>query len=322
MTVPHSGRVVGSIAASDLQSRMDSRQVIRDLADGFTIETTPGAAVKIAHYRDYLRAGTRVFVTFLPGSDFNDSIKTCIRLAAEDLAPVPHIAVRSIPSLAYLRTSMQRLVDEAGVNEVLVIAGGTDRPLGPWSDSMQLLETGLLDEFSIGHIGLAGHPEGSPDIPAAALGDALRRKNEYARQAQAQVHLVTQFCFEAAPVMKWEQQLRQQGNRLPIRIGIPGLATLKALLGHAKACGVGPSLRFLTRQARAIHRLLQVSAPDVLMTELARARASDQECLIQGIHVYPLGGLRRSAQWFYAAADGDINLNPSGNGFSAATEID
>ncbi len=302
-------------------TELQSIAAIRSLVQGFTVETTPGAAAKIARYRDYLRAGTRTFVTFLPGSDFNASIATCIRLAGEGLAPIPHIAARSTRSLAQLRDGLKRLVDEAGVDEVLLIAGGVAQPVGPYASSRELLETGLLDEFPIRRIGLAAHPEGSPDISDELLDEALRYKNEYARQSRAEVYLVTQFCFEAAPIMQWEQRTRKMGNRLKIQLGIPGLATLKALLGHAKACGIGPSLRFLTRQARHVYRLLQVSAPDVLLAQLAANREHDPDSLIEGIHVYPLGGLRRSAEWFYAIIDDGIVLDPQKGGFSlAATE--
>ena len=66
---------------------------------------------------------------------------------------------------------------------------------------------------------------------------------------------------EADPVIAWDKRIQAEGNRLPVYIGLPGLATLKALIGHARACGIGPSMRFLTRQARNVTKLLAVSAP-------------------------------------------------------------
>ena len=300
-------------------SDAQSIAAVRSLVQGFTIETTPRTAAKIKRYRDYLHAGTRVFVTFLPGSDFNDSIATCIRLAGEGLVPVPHIAVRSIPSLVYLREGLQRLVDQAGIDEVLVIAGGVAQPLGKYASSQELLETGLLDEFPIHRIGLAAHPEGSPDISKVLLDEALQYKNEYASQSRAEVYLMTQSCFEAAPIIEWERRIRQTGNYLKIRIGIPGLATVQSLLAHAKACGIGPSMRFLTRQARQVYHLLQVSTPDVLLDQLATSRVHDIDSLIEGIHVYPLGGLPRSAKWFHTIIDKDIVPNQHKDGFLPAT---
>ena len=80
----------------------ETRQQIIDLVQDFTIETTPGSAAKIADYRDHLRPGTRVAVTFLPGSDFADTLATATRLKNEGFEPMPHFAARSIPSRAAL----------------------------------------------------------------------------------------------------------------------------------------------------------------------------------------------------------------------------
>ena len=47
-----------------------------------------------------------------------------------------------------------------GVKQVLVI-GGRAQPIGDFHCSLQLFETGLFEGLKIG---IAGHPEGSPDI--------------------------------------------------------------------------------------------------------------------------------------------------------------
>jgi methylenetetrahydrofolate reductase (NADPH) len=298
------------------------KQEILDFVDGFTIETTPGSALKIPDYRDYLRAGTSVSVTFLPGSDFADTITTAKRLKDEGFKPAPHFAARSIPSRAALEANLKRLQDEVGVEEVVALGGAVNSPVGGYDSSMQLLETGLFDKYGVKRIGLAGHPEGSPDISDTGLAEALTWKNAFAERSDAEFYLATQFCFEAAPIIAWDNAIRDAGNRLPIHIGIPGLATLKTLINHAKACGIGPSMRVLTRQAKNITKLLNVKAPDRLMSELAAYRAHDPDCGIRRVHVYPLGGLRRSAQWIYAVADGEFTLAKDGWSFKVDKEIE
>ena len=52
---------------------MSVEQQIIDFVSGFTIETTPGSAAKTPDYRDHLKEGTMVAVTFLPGSNFADT---------------------------------------------------------------------------------------------------------------------------------------------------------------------------------------------------------------------------------------------------------
>ena len=289
---------------------------IIDLMRGFTAETTPAAAAKIPEYRAHLAAGTTVYVTYLPGADFGETLSVSARLRGEGFEPVPHLAARSLPSERFLDEQLARLAGEAGVTHVLVIGGATTRPVGPFSDSMQVLETGLLDRHGIRRIGIAGHPEGSPDIPDHAAVAAIDWKNAFAERTGAALYIVTQFCFEAAPIIAWDRRLRATGNRLPIRIGIPGPATIKSLLAYARACGIGPSMAFLSRQARNIHKLLTISTPDRLVTAVAGYRATDPGCGIEGIHIYPLGGLGKAASWCRAVAGGRFTMNPHGDGFT------
>ncbi len=307
-----------SVAAATAEDR---RQEIVDLLDGFSIETTPGSAAKIPDYREHLRPGTTVAVTFLPGSDFRDTVATAKRLRDEGFDPAPHVAARSLTGRRELEEYLKRLQGEAGVTQAVALAGAVDHPLGEFDNSMQLLETGLFDKYGITRIGVAGHPEGNLDISDEDLKMALDWKNAFAARSDARFYIATQFCFQAAPIIAWDKAIRAEGNRLPIHIGIPGLATLKTLINHAKACGIGPSMRFLTRQARNVAKLMTVSAPDRLLLDLARYKASDPDCGIRKIHVYPLGGLKKSALWTYAAADGDFTLKRDGKGFTVNREI-
>ena len=306
---------------ADVRAPDSTRARITELMRGFTAETTPGAAAKIPDYRAHLAAGTTVYVTFLPGADFADTVSVAARLRGEGFEPVPHLAARSLPSERFLDDQLARLVGEAGVTHVLAIGGATTRPVGSFSDSMQVLETGLLDRHGIRRIGVAGHPEGSPDIPEHAIAASIAWKNAFAERTDADFYIVTQFCFEAAPIIDWERRLRSQGSSLPIRIGIPGLATIKSLLAHAKECGVGPSMAILSRQARSIRKLLTVSTPDRLVTALADHRAMDSGCLIEGVHMYPLGGLRKTASWSRAVAEGRFTMNVPGDGFRVDADL-
>ncbi len=237
-----------------------AKQQIAEFMTGFTAETTPGSAAKIADYREHLRPGTVVYITFLAGSNFDDTIAVAKRLKGEGFVPVPHFAVRSIPDAAFLDDKLARLSEEAGLEQVLLIGGAVDEPAGDFSDTMQLLETGLFDRHGIRKFGVPGHPEGSPDISDLAIAKALAWKNDFAERSGAELYVVTQFCFEAEPVIAWDRRIQAEGNRLPITIGMPGLATIKTLLAHAKACGIGPSMRFLTRQTRNVAKLERLRA--------------------------------------------------------------
>lgn len=307
-----------TVAIAPASALSSVQQEIRQFMADFTLETTPGSAAKIERFRDHVRAETPVYITFLPGSNFDDTVAVAKRLRSEGLEPIPHFAARSVPSRAFLDEALARVCGEAAVTRVLVIGGAVPQPVGEFSDSMQLLGTGLFDKHGIRTIGLAGHPEGSPDISDEGIRAALRWKNDFATRTSASLYLVTQFCFEAAPIIAWDQRLQSEGNRLPIVIGVPGLATIKTLMAHAKACGIGPSMTFIAKQAMNVAKLLTVSAPDKLVTELAAYKARDPKCGISGVHMYPLGGLKKTADWSYAVVDGRFELNNKQTGFEAA----
>lgn len=303
------------MAQAALSSAYDARPDISRFMSDFTLETTPASAAKIANFRELVRPGTPVYITFLPGSDFNDTIALAKRLRSEGIEPVPHFAARSLPDLAFVESSLARLRDEAGVTRVLLIGGAVPKPVGSLTDTMQLLESGLFDKYGIRQVGLAGHPEGSPDISDEGIRKALAWKNAFQQRTDAKLYLVTQFCFQAAPIIAWDKRIRAEGNHLPIHVGIPGLATIKTLIGHAKACGIGPSMVFLTKHALNVAKLLTVSAPDGLVADLAAYKASDPHCGIEGVHMYPLGGLKKSAEWSYAVVDGRFTMNAGNDGF-------
>ena len=84
----------------------------------------------------------------------------------------------------------------AGVTDVLVIGGGADRLQGEIHSTMQVLETGLLDAHGITEIGVAGHPEGTPDFSDEVAEIALRLKKEFAERTGARMRIVTQFGFD------------------------------------------------------------------------------------------------------------------------------
>ena len=278
----------------------------------WSIEVTPPGATKIDSFAEVLEEGTTVNVTFLPGTDPRDTVDVAERLRGDGLNPVPHIAARSVQSKDQLATIVKDMTNRAKVDEVLVIGGGVDNPVGDFSDSMQILDTGLLQDHGIGRIGVSGHPEGSPDIDDDSLASALEWKNEFARKEGVDLYIETQFCFEAAPVVAWEKRIRASGNDLPIRVGIPGPATIKTLLRFAQISGIGPSMRMITKQAKNVTKLLTVQSPHMLIAGLAEAMAADAESRIQHFHYYPFGGFARTAKWADAVAAGDFKLEAKG----------
>ena len=288
---------------------------IQKAAAQWSIEVTPAGATKIDSFAACLAPGTTVNVTFLPGSDPMDTVAVAERLHNDGMNAVPHLAARSLRDADQLDALLAAYTSRAGVKEVLVIGGGVDNPVGAFADSMQVLETGLIQRHGIQNIGVAGHPEGSPDITQDEIAEALAAKNALAVRDGLNMYIETQFCFEATIVLEWERAVRAAGNALPIRIGIPGPATIKTLFRFAQISGIGPSMRFISKQARNVAKLMTVQSPHLLLADLAAGMAADSDCLIQHFHFYPFGGFAKTAAYANAVANGDIRLLPKG-GFS------
>ena len=288
-------------------------------AGNWSIEVTPAGATKIDSFAAVLDEGTTVNVTFLPGSDPLDTIATAKRLADEGMNAVPHIAARSLHNKEQLDDLLRRMTQQANVREVLVIGGGVDSPVGDFDRTMQVLNTGLIQKHNITTIGVSGHPEGSPDISDDQLAEAIMLKNEFARKEGLSLYMETQFCFDAEAVLAWERSIRNAGNRLPVRIGIPGPATIKTLFRFAQISGIGPSMRFIAKQARNVAKLMTVQSPHELLAGLSAGMSADEECLLHHFHYYPFGGFAKTAAYAKAVEQGNITLLPKG-GFDVVAE--
>ena len=266
---------------------------------GYSIEVMPRTAEKVENFRDLLPAGTRVYIAHIEGTPIEDMVATAKRLHAEGFPVMPHFPARIIPDRATLADWIARYKGEADVKQALLLGGGVNTPAGEFDASMQLIETGLFDGFKRLHV--AGHPEGNKDIDKDG-GDrivmqALKWKQAFSERSDAEMAIATQFCFEAEPVIAWANRLAAEGIRLPIHIGVAGPAKLQTLIKFAIACGVGPSLKVLQKRAMDVTKLLLPYEPTEFVAELAAHKAANPDFGIEGVHFFPLGGIKSNATW-------------------------
>ena len=289
---------------------VDVRSALMRLCGSFSLEVTPREAHKIERFTDVLPPGTPVYVTFLPNTPFFETVDLVRRLAADGMRPVPHMAVRAVRDARHLDEKLAALTGEGGVEDVLLIAGSLRRPAGDFDATIQVLRSGCLERRGIRRVGVAGHPEGSPDITDEGLRQALREKNEFAADSPMALYLVTQFCFASEPVVAWERQIRSDGNRLPVHVGLPGLASPATLLKFGVSCGVGPSVKVLRKQAGNILKIASTAVyhPDETMAGVAQAASSDPDALFRQFHFFPFGAYARTARWAEAVAAGRFTL--------------
>ena len=261
-----------------------------------SIEASSGEAA-IDAAAAHLAPGTDVYVNWLPGDNHHRSVAAAVRLRRAGLNPVPHVAARYLTGLTQLQDFIARLSGEAGVTQVLIIGGDRDRPLGPFDSGLQVLEAGVLEKYGVAKVGVAGYPEGNPRISPQALAGALAAKLDVAARVGVSPYIVTQFCFEAAPIIAFARQLRTQGVTAPIRVGLAGPAGLATLMKFALRCGVGNSIRALSLRGPAIARLLTEAGPERVIDDLARAAVPEPALPFAGVHVFSFGGFPRTAEW-------------------------
>jgi methylenetetrahydrofolate reductase (NADPH) len=275
----------------------------RTLSAAASVEVTPRDAARIGEFAEQLGMDTSVYITALPGADLGELVGAAASIRAAGLAPVPHLPARALEGPGQLDRLLGRLVEQAQVDDVLAIAGSVKKQVGSYSSSLEVLRSGILEKHGIRRVGVAGHPEGSPDIPADAARDALLAKNAFAAESPLDLRIVTQFALAADPYISYEREIREQGNRLPVIAGLPGVTSPPTLVKFGIACGIGPSLEVLRKQAGGLVKLAttRLWKPDGIVDEIAAAGERDPEALFAGLHFFPFGGLERTAAWLAAA---------------------
>lgn len=200
-----------------------------------------------------LPAGSIVPVACFAAEGLAPTIDLAVALADAGHRPVPHIAARIVTDCGMLEHAIGRL-DDAGIDELFVIAGDVAQPVGPYRSAVDLLRDLVdLDGGSLRRsVGVAGYPEGHPKIGDEALWEALEAKQELGT-----AFVVTQMCFDPGAIVAWIAAARERGIELPIHVGLAGSAERRHLVTIAGQTGVGASLRFLSGHAGLAARLFR-----------------------------------------------------------------
>ena len=274
---------------------------LKDFISGYSIEVVPTSAAKIESFVDVLPKNTRVYIAHLEKENIAAMVATAKRLNDEGFTVMPHIPARMILNQAMLNDWISMYQNEAGVDEALLLAGGSTKPIGEFDSSVQLIESGLFDKAGFKRLHIAGHPEGSKDIDPNGgtknVAEALSWKQEFSKRTDASMAIATQFCFDAGVVKKWAQNIKDNGIDIPIHIGIAGPAKLQTLLKFSIECGIGASMKVLTKRAKDITKLLLPYQPTQILNELAEYKSKDSELNIEQVHFFPIGGIKQTVDW-------------------------
>ncbi len=274
----------------------ETLKIVKKFLNTYSIETTPNVYSKYGGFTDFLSKDHDVYITYLPDEKSNNVINTAKKLKQEGYEVIPHLPARTIIDKDALEKYIGELANESGCSKILIIGGGGNQA-GNISSTMDVLKSELLSKFNYKYVGVAGHPEGSPDISSQDLDLAIKEKNNFSKNVDFKMYIATQFFFEARSLIEWEKHLSSLGNNLPIHAGIPGPASIKTLINYARSCGIGNSLRFISKQAFNLTKLATLSTPDKLIYDLANYIHTAEDTNLENIHFYAFGGMKKTANW-------------------------
>ena len=105
--------------------------------------------------------------------------------------------------------------------------------------------------------------------------------------------------FDSGPVLSWVEAARERGLSLPIRIGVPGPASVTRLLGYAKRFGVGTGAEVVRKYGFSLANLLGSAGPERFVRALAEGYDPTRHGELE-VHLYAFGGLQETADWVTA----------------------
>ncbi|HEY8578691.1 MAG TPA: methylenetetrahydrofolate reductase [Beijerinckiaceae bacterium] len=278
---------------------------------GASFEATRPSAADVAALGETLPRGTLLYLTAIPGKPLSELLAATQAARAAGLEPVPHLSARHFPDMAAVDAFVAEAVARAQVRTVLLVGGDIAEPKGTVRDALSVIESGVFEKHGIRDVGLAGFPDGHPQMSEDELEANLLTKLAALQRHGVDSHVVTQFCFDARPILSWLAALRGRGVQAPVRIGLAGPTNLLTWLNYARRCGVKASAEALASRSGLVKQAFRPVAPDPLIRTLAGAAAAG---LLEGAqaHFFAFGGVTQTAKWALAPMTGAIRLTSGG----------
>ena len=249
----------------------------------------------------FLPRGRDVYASYLPGDDFKKRIEIAASLRGAGYNPVLHVPARQMLSAGMFEDYIAGAAAEATINRVLLIAGDSTRPRGPYATTLELIESGVLQRHGVRMVDVAGHPEGNVGMSPDRLMQILVEKRDAAARAGLAMGVMSQFSFDPKPIEKWLLAIHDAQIGASIRVGLAGPASPATLLKFALRCGIGNSVSAVQKHVGTIGRLLRDTGPDGVVRGLGNVLASDAGARVENFHFFPFGGLAKTSAWIKAA---------------------
>jgi methylenetetrahydrofolate reductase (NADPH) len=245
----------------------------------------------------FLPAGSTVSVTASPAKGIEATVALCEQLQTAGFRAVPHLSARMVRDRAHL-VDLIAWLEGAGVDRAFVVGGDAKEP-GAYPDGLTLLREMAEIGHPLSEIGIPAYPQGHAFIADGPILEALHAKAAFAS------YMTTQLCFDPGAIATWIAARRAEGLRLPVHVGVPGVAEPQKLLAISARIGVADTHRFLVKNVRFVTKLVRSGGfyrPDGLLEGLA-PHLADPTAGIVDLHMYTFNAVDAFESWRRAYLD-------------------
>ena len=249
---------------------MANPQAALELVTGYSLEMTGKDVPGLMEAKDSIPAGTKINVTFLGNEDLEMRVSAAKAVRELGFVPVPHISARRLSSRGQLEEFLSRLQDVGATESVFVVGGDPATPEGPYEDSYDVIRTGLLLDYGVQR-GLDRRvPRGSPRHLAGRALAGAGGEVALAHPAGAEGDDPDPVRVRHRPGAGLDRRRSAPAaSTAPIRIGTPGPAGIKRLLGFARRFGIGANAMIVKKYGFSLTNLMGTAGPDKFVTDLS-----------------------------------------------------
>ncbi len=266
-------------------------ELLADFSLGMT-----GELGELEQARAFIPPGTRVHVGFVDTGDPAARVAAARAIKEAGFVPVPVIAARRLRSEAMLREYLDALQVAGASSSVLIVAGDPAQPRGPYPDTASVIDSGILEQYEVRQVSVAGHPGGHPAVGDGVLWQAMAGKGAALEQRGLAGSVVTQFGFDPGLILAWLTGMRARGISLPVWVGVPGPASVRQLLWYASRCDVAVSAPAARDYGFSLAAPAGTAAPGRFIQALASGYDPQGHGEVK-LYFNPFGGFMATAEW-------------------------
>ncbi len=244
-----------------------------------------------------------VHIAYLPSTNQLEIVEACKIVNNLGFRPVPHCPARTLGTKSSLEKYLKKITN-IGVNKLLCIAGSSNNHAGlirdnlkdleSYKETMDVFTSGLLEEYGIEEINIAGFPEGNIDDPETDLN--VLKKCDWLNQKNIKSSIITQWTTDTKQTNQWIMDTKNMTSKIDpenfqIHLGIVGPVNLKRLIRFAEICGVQSELlikQLETKNNYEPTEYLENLIPETILHEIVP---------FDNLHFFPFGGIERLSNW-------------------------